>query len=178
MGLRHRDLHPVQAKLDPGDAPRSATPSPPRTSRRARRPAAARPAAPCAAACAARPGRRAARSRSPPRTHRSPAASAAHTPYAAAGPHWPAPGAPYAGARDASRPDPGPTTRLSRLICSNSSTLDRAIPDLRIAGTDVQIASRARTESATTRCPHQAARSPPRRSQIREEQQPSRGQLR
>ena len=102
---------PGPSRARPGGAPRRAIPSPPRTSRRARRPAAARPAAPCAAACAARPGRRAARSRSPPRTHRSPPAPAAHTPYAAAGPRWPAPGAPCAGARDGSRPAPGPTAR-------------------------------------------------------------------
>src|SRR5207248_9781081 len=44
--------------------------------------------------------------------------------------------------------------RLSRLICSNSSTFDRAIPDLHADDdTDVKITTRVGPLFATTRCP-------------------------
>lgn len=47
--------------------------------------------------------------------------------------------------------------RLSRLICSNSSTLDRAIPTSTPDDNDVEVASRVGPEFVTTRRPHQAA---------------------
>ena len=156
MRLRHRDLDPVQAQLGAaaGHIPRhrhlrqrravlgdQPLPDPP-----GRMPLLARQ----------RPGPPAATRRSPPHTGRSPAAAAAGRPSAAAGPRWPAPGAPSAGAHDAGQPAPGSTTRparWSRLICSNSSTRDRAIPDLRADNNDVKIRTRVGPEFATTRRP-------------------------
>jgi hypothetical protein len=44
--------------------------------------------------------------------------------------------------------------RLSRLICSNSSTFDRAIPDLHADDdTDMEITTRVGPLFVTTRCP-------------------------
>jgi hypothetical protein len=45
-------------------------------------------------------------------------------------------------------------SRRSRLICSNSSTLDRAIPDLHADGIDVQIRTGVGPTFVTTRCTH------------------------
>ena len=172
---------PGPSRARPGGAPRRAIPSPPRTSRRARRPAAARPAAPCAAACAARPGRRAARSRSPPRTHRSPPAPAAHTPYAAAGPRWPAPGAPCAGARDGSRPAPGPTARQPPVT---SDLLEQLPPRPRHPRPPHRRYRRGKSHpgwgqnSRRHAVPTRQQGHHPGGARIREEQRPSRGQLR
>jgi hypothetical protein len=44
-----------------------------------------------------------------------------------------------------------PSSRRSRLICSNNSTLDRAIPDFHADNTDAQIASREGPTFETTR---------------------------
>ena len=90
------------------------------------------------------------------------------TPSAAAAPRWPAPAAPSAGAHDGGQPAPGsmtPPARQSRLICSNSSTRDLAIPDLHADSNDVTIRSRVGPKFATTRRPTRQARSPPRRGQ-------------
>ena len=46
-----------------------------------------------------------------------------------------------------------PLARQSRLICSNSSTRDLAIPDLHADSNDVTIRSRVGPEFATTRRP-------------------------
>src|SRR6516162_2477817 len=56
-----------------------------------------------------------------------------------------------------------PPARQSRLICSNSSTRDLAIPDLHADNNDVTIRSRVWPELATTRRPTRQGRSQPRR---------------
>jgi hypothetical protein len=52
--------------------------------------------------------------------------------------------------------------RRSRLICSNNSTLDLAIPTSTLDNIDMEIASGVGPKFATTRRPTHAARSPPR----------------
>ena len=87
---------------------------------------------------------------------------------AAAAPRWPAPAAPSAGAPHAAPPAPGsrhPSSRWSRLICSNSSTLDRATPGPPRRQTDAKIRTRVGPEFATTRRPTTRRESPPRRGQ-------------
>src|SRR5205085_4483897 len=76
------------------------------------------------------------------------------------GPRRPAPPAPSAGAHAARQPAPGsrnPPARRARLICSNSSTLDRAIPDLHADSNDVKIRTKVGPEFATTRRPPPSA---------------------
>ena len=71
------------------------------------------------------------------------------------------------------RPFAGP-----RLICSNSSTLDRAIPDLHAGSIDVKIRTWVGPKFATTRRPPPSASHHPSGAKIRDENTPSRGQFR
>ena len=57
------------------------------------------------------------------------------------------------------------STRLSRLICSNSSTLDRTIPDLHADNINMKIRTQGGANIRDDTPSHRPARSPPRRSQ-------------
>jgi hypothetical protein len=70
------------------------------------------------------------------------------------------------------------STRLSRLICSNNSTLDLAIPTPTLDNIDAEIASGVGPTFATTRRPPTQRDHHPGGADIRDETRPSRGQVR
>src|SRR5664280_2286019 len=96
LDLVHTEVFIPQTH-EPGGGPRTARPSLPPRSRRARPRVAATPAGRCAAASAERLCPRSTRRRSPPTTGLLPAAASPHTPYVAAVTRTPTPAAPPAG---------------------------------------------------------------------------------
>ena len=153
MLLRHRDLDPLQAQLGTaaGHIPRH------RHLRQHRAVLGDQPlpgvCGRCAAACGARPGQPAATRRSAPHKDQSLAGAYADTSSSASALRLPA--------RLAHRPAvhmmllhqsriDSPLARRSRLICSNSSTRDRATFDLCADNTDAKIRTRVGPIFATT----------------------------
>jgi hypothetical protein len=71
-----------------------------------------------------------------------------------------------------------PCPRRSRLICSNSSTLDHAIPDLHADDIDMKIRTRVGPTFATTRRTHQQRDHHPGGANIRDDHTANRGHFR